>query len=347
MIERRSLLKSSLAIGLLCNFDFANAQTPSSMDGDNFDDVFTSGIDQSIQSGLKYLKKKERSGTFETERWGKNLGICSLVGLAFLSRGFRVGDGPEGKLIQRICDRIVTYAGSSGFINDEFSRSHGPMYEHAFATLFLTEVHGTAASADFTSTIKAAIDLVVRSQNSQGGWRYDPRPTEADVSVTVSQIMALRAAKNAGFFVPEETVQRAIEYLKRAQNPDGGFAYQLDGSPSRFALTAGALVAMFNSGVNEGKVLDDGFAFMERMSEAERLLHTNYFYYAHYYSAQAFWHRGGESWPQWYNRLAAHILPLQAQDGSWIDQNQGSEYATAMACLILNTPRSLLPIYQR
>ncbi len=221
------------------------------------------------------------------------------------------------------------------------------MYEHAFATLYLTEIHGTSPQAKYDDTIKSAIDLIVRSQNEQGGWRYDPRPTEADVSVTVSQIMALRAAKNSGFFVPEETVTKAVDYLRRAQNPDGGFAYQLDGSLSRYPLTAGAIVAMYNSGVNEGTELDKAFTYLENSEGIDRFLQTNYFFYAHYYSAQAYWHRGGEAWPRWYRRLADYILPLQSEQGGWSDQNQGSEYATAMACLILNTPRSMLPIFQR
>ncbi len=313
----------------------------------DLDDLYTEAIDEAIRKGLVYLESREENGAFSTVRWGQNLGICSLAGLAFLSRGMRLGLGTQGELLARIAARLQAFSLPNGFIFDDRTKSHGPMYEHAFATLFLTEVHGTGPNANFENTIKSAIDLIVLSQNSQGGWRYDPRPTEADVSVTVSQVMALRAAKNAGFFVPEETIQRAIDYLQRAQNPDGGFAYQLDGSPSRYPLTAGAVVAMYNSGVNEGRILDKAFEYLKNSEGIDRFLQTNYFFYAHYYSAQAFWHRGGEAWPGWYKKLSDYILPLQSADGAWSDQNQGSEYATAMACLILNTPRSVLPIYQR
>lgn len=334
-------------LGMFCSNERVFGQESEGYQRNDFDQNYTLAVDTAIRQGLQYLAARESDGFFPTARWGKNLGICALAGLAFLSRGVRLGDSKYGQVISRIANRIQSFSQPSGFIFDDLSKSHGPMYEHAFATLFLTEVHDTSPQADYGPTIKAAVDLVVYSQNSQGGWRYDPRPTEADVSVTVSQIMALRAAKNAGFFVPEETIQRAIDYLRRAQNPDGGFAYQLDGSPSRYPLTAGAVVAMYNSGITAGTELDNAFAYLQKAEGVDRVLQTNYFYYAHYYSSQAFWHRGGDSWNRWYQRLANYILPLQSGEGGWADQNQGSEYATAMACLILNTPRSVLPIYQR
>ena len=40
-------------------------------------------------------------------------------------------------------------------------------------------------------------------QNFQGGWRYEPAPTGADISVTIMQVMALRGAKDSGLHVPD------------------------------------------------------------------------------------------------------------------------------------------------
>ena len=42
--------------------------------------------------------------------------------------------------------------------------------------------------------LERAVALIVSSQNDQGGWRYEPRPADADISVTVMQLVALRAA---------------------------------------------------------------------------------------------------------------------------------------------------------
>lgn len=77
---------------------------------------------------------------------------------------------------------------------------------------------------------------------------------DADLSVTVCQVMALRAAHNTGVFVPKATIDRAIEYVTRCQNDDGGFAYManVDGE-SRFPRSAAALVAMYKPGFTREK----------------------------------------------------------------------------------------------
>ena len=84
----------------------------------------------------------------------------------------------------------------------------GPMYEHGFATLFLAEVYGMSPRDDMRDKLARAVDLIVRTQNAEGGWRYQPRREDADISVTICQVMALRAARNAGLKVPNETVDR-------------------------------------------------------------------------------------------------------------------------------------------
>ena len=65
--------------------------------------------------------------------------------------------------------------------------------------------------AEVKKTLKKAIDLIVKTQNHEGGWRYEPAPTGADISVTIMQVMALRGAKDSGLHVPDETIRRAIE----------------------------------------------------------------------------------------------------------------------------------------
>src|SRR5690606_20489007 len=112
--------------------------------------------------------------------------------------------------------------------------SHGPMYGHGFATLFLGEIYGmtgggqdTAQAARLHETLVKAVRLIIQSQNPEGGWRYNPVPYDADISVTICEIMALRAARNAGIEVPKSTIDDAVEYVRRCQNADGGFKYQL------------------------------------------------------------------------------------------------------------------------
>ncbi len=252
-----------------------------------------------------------------------------------------------GEAIDAALDYVLSRTDESGFIHDAQSRNYGPMYEHGFATLLLAECYGASPRTDLRPILENALDVIFRSQNDRGGWRYHPVPTDADLSVTVCQMMALRAARNAGFYVPAETVERAVDYIRRCQNPDGGFAYQITGGPSRWPLTAAAIVALQNAGTYEGKDIDRAYDFLQqRRRDVAVPMQTNYFFYAHYYGIQAFWQRGGETWNRWYTDLRDTLLRLQSPDGMWLDY-VGKIYGTAMACLILSVPRSILPIFQR
>ena len=101
------------------------------------------------------------------------------------------------------------------------------MYGHGFATLSWPSATACRRAPTSARSSAKAVKLIVNTQNKEGGWRYYPQRDDADISVTVCQVMALRAAHNAGLFVPKETIDRAIEYVKRCQNADGGFMYML------------------------------------------------------------------------------------------------------------------------
>ena len=110
---------------------------------------------------------------------------------------------------------------------------------------FLAECYGMSPRAELREKLAKAVKLIVNTQNKEGGWRYNPQRDDADISVTVCQVMALRAAHNAGLFVPKETIDRAIEYVKRCQNADGGFMYMPSaGGESGFPRSAAAVVGL-------------------------------------------------------------------------------------------------------
>lgn len=314
----------------------------------DLDDLYDSAVDEAICKGLEFLVSQLREdGSFQSADQGKWVGVCSLAGLALLSRGVRSGVGPAGMALRKIGQYVLSQVQGSGFICSNSNTSHGPMYDHCFGTLFLSELLGTDSQLDIRSKLTDAVRLIRDTQNPQGGWRYNPNPEDADLSVTVSQMMALRAARNAGLGVPKQTIDRAVDYVRRSQNADGGYMYQLRGGESRFPLTAAAIVALYNAGIYEGPEIENGFQFLNSNAAANNSLErNNFFFYAHYYSAQAFWLRGGSGWQNWYRGLKRTLLTMRNARGGWFDYNS-SEYGTAMACLILNMPRTVLPIFQR
>ena len=144
-----------------------------------------------------------------------------------------------------------------------------------------------------------AVNLIVNTQNSEGGWRYQPQRRDADISVTICQVMALRAARNAGLFVPRETIDRCIDYVKRSQNADGGFMYMIQGGQSAFPRSAAGVVALYSAGIYEGPEIDKGLDYlMQFLPQAGDFNRESHYFYGHYYAVQAMWHAGGEHWTQ-------------------------------------------------
>jgi prenyltransferase beta subunit len=228
--------------------------------------------------------------------------------------------------------------------------SHGPMYEHALAALAMIESYAFLPSDEIRQSVQKAIDLIVKSQNPQGGWRYQPTPTDADLSVTVMQIVALRAAMNARLDVPEQTVAKAIKYVKACAVDGGGYAYRPGGGPGE-ARTAAGLLSMELLGAFDDPSVEAGFEWM-----AKRRYHqnTSYFWYMNYYAMQAHFQAGGSRWASWHPQVRRFLLENQNPDGSWEgykeQKHNGNEakcYSTGLAALTLEVYMHYLPAYQR
>ncbi|MBN1417701.1 MAG: terpene cyclase/mutase family protein [Planctomycetes bacterium] len=314
-----------------------------------------------VRRGLDYLASRQRPNGCWLDRVGRkvhnfyqgkvdeHVGVTALAGLAFLANGSTPGSGRYAESIRRAVDYTVSCTRPNGFITAADSR----MYEHAFATLFLAEVYGMTRDERVRACLSRATQLIVSSQNEEGGWRYLPGATDADMSVTVCQVFALRGARNAGILVPKDVIDRAILYVKRSADPNsGGFYYQLDvymGMPSRtsFPLTAAGVATLYGAGEYDSAEIRRGLDFLIREWPRSYTAASSFdYFYGHYYGAQAAFQAGGRVWAEWYGRIRAELLDLQEGDGSWVDL-VGRNYATAMATIILQIPYRYLPILER
>jgi prenyltransferase beta subunit len=311
-------------------------------------DLVTPAALESAQRGLKLLAaRQDEDGSFHSGGYSRNVAVCALAGMAFMAGGSTPSRGPFGRNVDRAIDYILANTQESGFINISSASSHGPMYGHGFATLFLAECYGMTQRADIREKLSKSINLIVNTQNADGGWRYQPVRRDADISVTICQVMALRAARNAGLFVPRDTIDRCIGYVKRSQNADGGFMYMIQGGQSAFPRSAAGIVALFSAGIYEGPEITKGLDYlMGFMPQAGDVSRESHYFYGHYYAVQVMWHAGGDYWNRWYPAIRDALVGRQAEDGSWTD-SICTEYGTAMACIILQIPNNYLPIFQR
>ncbi len=350
--RRQALGRLTLAGAIVGLPKFALAAAPRSADDsqnpEHRADLLNQEAEEAIERGLSFLASQQHEdGAFGAGGYARNVAVCGLAGMAFMSAGSTPGRGPYGTHVNRCIDFILASAQEGGFITVPNSTSHGPMYGHGFATLFLAETYGMSMRPDIRDKLAKAVDLIVNTQNGEGGWRYHPQRRDADISVTICQVMALRAARNAGLFVPNETIDRCVAYVKRMQNPDGGFMYMNTAGQSAFPRSAAGVVALFSAGIYEGPEIDKGLAYlMDSLPRGGALNRENHYFYGHYYAVQAMWHAGGEDWTRWYPAIRDELIARQRTDGAWMD-SICAEYGTAMACIVLQMPNNYLPIFQR
>jgi hypothetical protein len=240
--------------------------------------------------------------------------ITALAGLAFVSDGSSPERGPYAHVVEG-CLRFVLSSSSSetGLIAVE--SSHGPMYGHGFATLFLAEVVGATSEPGADEALRKAVRLIVETQNGEGGWRYHPVPNDADLSVMVCQVMALRAARNVGVYVPRSTIDKAVGFMKESQNEDGGFRYMLNTGGSAFARSAAAVAALQYSGIYRGEELRRGLEYVHQFA-AGRNDNVGHFFYGHYYAVQAMFVAGGRDWSRWWPGLREELIRRQTE--AWL-----------------------------
>lgn len=303
---------------------------------------------EAINKGLAFLAERQQpDGSFGPGGYNRDVAVSALSGMAFMAGGSTPGRGPYGAETELCLKYVLDNCQDSGYINAPGSGSHGPMYGHGFATLFLAECYGMSRRNDLREKLSRAVHLIVNTQNTEGGWRYQPVKREADLSVTICQVMALRAARNAGIHVPVEVIDKTIEYVKKSQNADGGFMYMISGGQSAFPRSAAGIVALYSAGIYEGPEIDRGFAYlMDYLPHGGGFNRESHYFYGHYYAVQAMWIKGGKYWREWFPAVRDELVARQRSDGSWVD-SICQEYGTAMSCIILQIPNNYLPIFQR
>jgi hypothetical protein len=302
---------------------------------------------------LEYLASRQSSdGSFSDGPYIHNTAVTAFAMLAFMSQGHVPGQGHYGPEVAKAARFLIASSRpGDGYL---VGARGGNMYCHAMATLALAELWGQTGDDEIKPVVQKAVDLIIRSQNPQGGWRYEPAPTGADISVTIMQVMALRAAKNGGFHVPDTTLKKAIAYIHACYNrTTGGFAYQ-PGGPAGFARTAAGVCVLILAGEYNDKEIPPAIDYLKKNFES-----PVHFFYGHYYASHAMHSYAGvnpkdgpREWAEWYGKLVNYFVKsgTQGSDGSWSTTNRrevGPVYQTSIAVIVLSVPAHYLPIFQR
>ena len=346
-LTRPALLALPLLAGaLLAPGHAQDATVPAHPDG------VTADTRAAIDKALKFLAREQsQDGSWRT---GGGYGaypvaMTGLAGLALMGGGSTPVRGPYAKNVRKAVSFCLASRQPSGLITapSEESRS---MYGHGFATLFLAQAYGMEEDKDRQRKIKvclqAAIQLIARSQSNDGGWLYTPDANGDEASWTITPIQALRACRNAGLHVPKQTIENAIRYIERSQNPDGGVSYSVRARGSRPALTAAACAVLYNAGAYDSKMATAAFEYASRTCQPTTSGGGHYFYTQLYWS-QAVWQKGDKHWQKYYADVQRYLLRMQQGNGSWQGDHVGLVYGTSIGLLILQLPYNHLPILSR
>lgn len=302
-----------------------------------------------INRGLRYLAQNQApngswQGRSEKER-RYPAAMTAYALMAFLSAGHLPGEGEYGRHVSQGVQFLLNAISPEGLIGD---RNNGQyMYVHGISTIALAELYGQTNSAAIRTKLARMVKIIVSSQNKEGGWRYRPISNDADISVTVLQVVGLRAAKNSGLKVPQRTIDDAVSYVRRCYNEtSGGFAYQPGNGPG-FARTAAAVYSLQVCGHYDDPRVKKGSKYLfDEFGKSNR-----WFTYGNFYAAPAQYMIGGKTWRDWYAKISTLLLERVRTDGDkafWDKNSQvGPIYETSVNVMILSMPYQFIPLYQR
>lgn len=300
-------------------------------------DISPAQIDRVYVRGLQYLVKTQtEEGRWNEMPYGAEPAVVGLAVVAMLAHGDDPNHGPYSTSIQRGLNFVLSQQNpTTGYIG----RS---MYNHGFATLALAEAYGHVLDDRLGPALEKAVKLIVSSQkrNPLGAWRYSPESQDADTTVTGAQMVALFAARNAGVAVPEEAIQKGIDFLLKCQTPEGGFGYTGATSPNG-ARTAIACLVLSLSKEKDSDEYRKALAYLEK-APAD----SSYQQYFIYYAAQAFFQASPVAWNEWNSKNVKNLTSTQNEEGGW-DGQFGPTFSTAASLLSLALNYRYLPIYER
>lgn len=352
-------------------------------------------VEAAIEKGLEFLKKQQaQDGHFAAQGGQYPTTMTALAGMCFLMEGSTL---KEGKYSEQILKAVTWFLHPgrqqpNGMIGDARNPTESTryMYGQGFGTLFLANVYGEEEDKEqrekLEKLLKKAVDFICKAQTSKdhkmpegktvkiGGWGYVSAAETGgggfdEGSVTITQLQALRAAKNAGIPVPKESIDKAVAYLEACTTPKGGIIYSYAGGggaalngQERPPLTAAAVCCGFSAGQYRSELPKKWIKFCRdnipigkgRQSHDE---------YQTYYFAQAVYALGDDkygemfpndpkdSWLTWSKFKEATFQGiLDNQDktsGGWSQGYIGPIFTTSVNLSILQLEKGILPFYQR
>lgn len=339
---------------------------------------------QTVKDALKWIASQQANdGHWEAAGGKYPVALTAMAGMALLMEGSTIRTGKYSKNIlaatEWLMGHVQTEDPRDGLIGNPNIQEHSYryMYGHGFGMLFLASVYGDEADKKRQAKIKEiltkAVVYAAHAQSSKGGFYYTSKKEGGDQdegSVTITQLQALRACKNAGIPVPKEIITKAFEYLKLCTNPNtGAVYYSLKSKQDRTAITAAAVACAFNAGEYNDEHGKKWLRYCQQtipeVGGNANPGNAGHFEYTHYYFAQCVYILGDDgwgklfgaananqvTWTRYREKLFDDFMNKQNKDGYWTGgggfSSVGPLYSSVIYSTIMQLDNNTLPIYQR
>ena len=321
--------------------------------------------EDAIMKGLNWLKNNQDSdggwGDKDKTPEGNKPGygaahkqaMTGMALLAFLGH-CELQDSPQfGPTVQKAIDFLTSTS------PDGLASANGPgAYAHGIRTYALCEAYTMTKIPKLKEYAKRAALFLIGGQNENGGWAYGfgkGPVAHTDLSVSGWCIQGLKAAALTGIPIDglDESMDKAIEYVKKCQDNTGRFKYKTDGGSGKSSLTGTGILCLQiwkNAKSEESK---KGLEWInQNISENEAQKNwKDVNVYGWYYHAQACFQATGVGWNNywrsWNRDFQQIVTKAQADDGHWKHgkhfHGDTDIYRTTMTILMLEVYYRYMP----
>ncbi len=298
--------------------------------------------------------------------WGGpySIAVTSLAVLAHVAASDEPFEGEKARPLVRAVEWLAAQATDGKFPAQGHTWIHGQGY----AALALSETCIRAAAAKtkpdldlerLRKIVKDAVRTIAESQSTSGGWWYQAgSPGQHEGSTTVCAVQALVSAASLGVPIDEKALERGFDYLKKCQNPDGGFDYQMGpGTTSMKEGTAAGIATLALMKKFDYDVMVNGCDFVKKTGAAA-IGAERFPYYGWFYAVMGLTLFGEEmgaadAAKAYAASVSETLLSWKGAEGTfpirgWMASNgESPAYSTAFAALILSVPDARLSIFRR
>jgi hypothetical protein len=310
---------------------------------------------------------------------GYRVGGSSIACMALLQAPGYADDAARKDAVARAL-RFVCESTSHPLMNPDYDGGYDVRgWGYTYAVLFILRLKDAGAvpedqAAATEEALKFYVGAIQQTEiNEVGGWNYARSAGRQAVSpmspfMTSPTLQALFEAREHGCAVDDAVVERAVTALERGRTSTGSFVYSgasreenggrpeaVPGSVGRMVASETALFLCGRSSVAQIRGAVDSFIvhwewLNKRRSQtgthaAPYSIAPYYFYYAHYYAAQAVEQLPAGERAEYRRRINTLLFSVRLEDGSWNDRvfPRSRNFGTAMAIMAVMAPDAPKP----